>query len=100
MPDPKKPKVPPANKNVPLAAGIYFDSRTGRFVVASESAEKGFHELRRHRKKQFPKEKDLPKVKPEMEGKEFKQIPKPNFTNTRSNVDGIIETCNDLAIDG
>jgi uncharacterized OB-fold protein len=99
-PDPQKPKTPQPDKNVPLAAGVYFDSRTKRFIIASETEDKGDHERRRHMKKHFPKQKPMPRTKPEMTGREFKQVPKPSFTQPVNQADEISDTCNDLAIDG
>ena len=99
-PDQKVPNAPRVDRNIQLAS-VLFDSKTKRFIVAEvEHPEEGFMEMRRTRKRFFPKMKDIPRTKDELPGKEFKQITKPGCSDHKKKVDDISKSCTDLAIDG
>jgi ssDNA-binding Zn-finger/Zn-ribbon topoisomerase 1 len=101
VPDKKIPKKPRLDRNIPLAASVLFDAKTKRFIVAdTEHPDEGFMEMRRTRKRFFPKMKDLPRTNDDLHSKEFKQVTKPDCTDRKKRVDDISKSCTDLAIDG
>lgn len=86
-----------------MLSNTYFDSKTGRFTVASlENMDIGLLEKKKIRKRHFPKSQNFPTTTDTLTGKEFKQLVDPNDANSlyRKKVDEITKSCTDLAIDG
>ena len=99
-PDQKIPDMPRVDRNIQLSS-VLFDAKTKRFIVAEiEHPEESFMDMRRTRKKFFPKMKDIPRTKDELPSKEFKQITKPGCKDPKKRVDDVSKSCTDLAIDG